>query len=119
MVTLSTITGHSKTPEQAALCRFHRSLNASAFCMASLCPSRLSACTHLSLNVIFAMHCPNSDNPNEFYPSDSHPYGIRARFMNEIDIFKNESCKTSVLILPCNPTLNLLEMKNSNIKKVF
>ncbi len=60
-------------------------------------PSRLSACTHLSLNVIFAMHCPNSDNPNEFYPSDSHPYGIRARFMNEIDIFK----KTNLVKHPC------------------
>lgn len=63
-------------------------LNASAFCMASLCPSRLSACTHLSLYVIFAMHWPNSGNSNEFYSSDSHPYGIRVRFMNEIDIFK-------------------------------
>ena len=46
------------------------------------------ACTHLSLNVIFAMHWPNSGNSNEFYSSDSHPYGIRVRFMNEIDIFK-------------------------------
>ncbi len=76
------------TPEQRHYAAFTGVLNAGAFCMASPCPSRLSACTHLSLYFIFAMHWPNSDNPNEFYSSDSHPYGIRVRFMNEIDIFK-------------------------------